>query len=173
VSAGTARRRAAFLDRDGVLNVDHGFVADPADFDWMEGAPEAIRYLNDAGYVTVVVTNQSGIGRGLYAEEAFHRLHRWIDDELRRFGARLDAVYHCPHLPDADVAAYRQVCECRKPKPGMLLDAIRDLDLDPASSFLLGDRQRDLDAAAAAGVAGHLLGDANVLDAVRAIVEAR
>lgn len=163
-------RRAAFLDRDGVLNVDHGFVCEPRDFEWVAGAREAIRYLNDAGYLTVVVTNQSGIGRGYYTEQQFRALHRWIDRCLRESGAHIDAVYFCPHLPDAALPMYRKECECRKPRPGMLHQAIRELDIDPAKSFLIGDKARDCEAASAAEVASHLFTDSNLLDFVRGIV---
>jgi D-glycero-D-manno-heptose 1,7-bisphosphate phosphatase len=165
-------RRAAFLDRDGVLNVDHGFVVRPRDFEWVEGAREAVRFLNDAGYLVVVVTNQSGIARRYFTESEFRALHRWIDERLRESSALIDAVYLCPHLPDAPVEAYRRDCECRKPRPGMLLQAIRELDIDPASSFLIGDRSRDCEAAAAAGIASYLFNGSNLLDFVRGIVSA-
>jgi D-glycero-D-manno-heptose 1,7-bisphosphate phosphatase len=165
-------RGAAFLDRDGVLNVDHGYVCKSRDFEWIAGAREAIRYLNDAGYLVVVVTNQSGIARGYYTEAEFRALHRWIDEHLRESGARVDAVYFCPHLPDAVLPVYRKECECRKPRPGLLLQAVRELDIDPASSFLIGDEARDCAAAAAAAVASHLFTSSDLLDFVRGIVAA-
>jgi D-glycero-D-manno-heptose 1,7-bisphosphate phosphatase len=163
-------RSAAFLDRDGVLNVDHGYVCKSRDFEWIAGAREAIRYLNDAGYLTVVVTNQSGIARGYHTEPEFRALHRWIDERLRDSGARIDAVYFCPHLPDAVLPMYRNECECRKPRPGMLLQAVRELDIDPASSFLIGDEASDCAAAAAAAIAYHSFTGSDLLDFVRGIV---
>jgi D-glycero-D-manno-heptose 1,7-bisphosphate phosphatase len=162
-------RSAAFLDRDGVLNVEHGYVCRSEDFGWIAGAREAIRYLNDAGYITVIVTNQSGIARGYYTEQDFRGLHRWIDERLRESGARIDAVYFCPHLPDAALPMYRKDCECRKPRPGMLLQAIRDLDIDPPRSFLIGDESRDCAAAPAAAVAFHLFSASDLLEFVREI----
>lgn len=163
-------RKAAFLDRDGVLNVDHGFVVLPRDFEWIDGAKDAIRYLNNAGYLTVVVTNQSGIARGYFTESDFWALHRWIDECLRESGAHLDAVYFCPHLPDAALPTFRIDCECRKPRAGMLFQAIRELDIDPASSFLIGDKPRDCEAAASAAVAAHLFDGSDLLHFVRGIV---
>jgi D-glycero-D-manno-heptose 1,7-bisphosphate phosphatase len=165
-------RGAAFLDRDGVLNVDHGYVCKSRDFEWIAGAREAIRYLNDAGYLVVVVTNQSGIARGYYTEAEFRALHRWIDERLRESEARIDAMYFCPHLPDAVLPVYRKECECRKPRPGLLLQAVRELDIDPASSFLIGDEARDCAAAAAAAVASYLFTGSDLLDFVRGIVPA-
>ena len=162
-------RRAVFLDRDGVLNVDRGYVFKSRDFEWIAGAQEAIRYLNDAGYLTVVVTNQSGIARGYYTEQEFLALHRWIDEHLRESGARIDAVYFCPHLPGAALPKYRKQCECRKPRPGMLLQAIHELDIDPASSFLIGNKKNDCAAADAAAVACHLFSGSDLLNFVRGI----
>lgn len=162
--------RAAFLDRDGVLNVDRGFVHKPQDFEWIPGAQAAIRKLNNAGYLTVVVTNQSGIARGYYTETQFRALHRWMNVRLQETGAHIDAVYFCPHLPDADKPRYRSECNCRKPKPGMLLRAIRELDIDPAQSFLIGDRASDCTAARAAGVAAHLFSGSDLLHSVNQIL---
>lgn len=166
-------RRAAFLDRDGVLNVDRGYVCNLRDFEWIGGAREAIRYLNDAGYLTVVVTNQSGIARGYYTELEFLALHRWIDERLRESGARIDAVYFCPHLSDAALLAYRRKCDCRKPRPGMVLQAVHELDIDPASSFLIGNSASDGAAAAAAEVPYHLFTGSDLLHFVRRIVDAQ
>jgi D-glycero-D-manno-heptose 1,7-bisphosphate phosphatase len=163
-------RSAAFLDRDGVLNVDRGFVWKSSQFDWITGAREAIRYLNDVGYLTVVVTNQSGIARGYYSERDFRALHRWIDESLHEFGAHIDAIYFCPHLPDALIPTYRNDCTCRKPRPGMLLQAVRELNIDPRTSFLVGDRQSDCAAAKAAAIACHLFTGTDLLDFVRRIV---
>lgn len=148
------RRPTAFLDRDGVLNRDHGYVHRSEDFEWLPGAREAIRHLNDAGYLAVVVSNQAGIARGLYAPADVERLHRWINTELAKVGAHVDAFYYCPHHPTEGKGEYRRVCDCRKPAAGMLLQAIREWPIDPTRSFMVGDKEIDMQAAAAAGIRG-------------------
>lgn len=149
---------AVLFDRDGVLNVDTGYLHRPEDWVWIEGAPEAVAAVKARGDKAIVVTNQSGIARGLYDEAALRRLHAWVDADLeRRAGVRFDAFYHCPYLPDAPVAAYAHPDHPdRKPNPGMLLRAIADHGLDPARCLMIGDRRSDLRAAAAAGVPARL-----------------
>jgi D-glycero-D-manno-heptose 1,7-bisphosphate phosphatase len=150
-------RKAAFLDRDGVLNVDHGYVHRVEDLQVIDGAPEAVRRLNDAGYLVIVVTNQSGIGRGYYDEAAMHAVHaRLVERFADQAGAHIDAFYHCPFHPDAPVERFRHPDHPdRKPNPGLVLRAIKDWDVDPAGSFLIGDKDSDLEAARRAGVVGH------------------
>ena len=145
-------RKAAFIDRDGVLNEERAFVHRIEDFEFVPGAIEALRGLQAAGYLLVVITNQSGIARGLYSEADFRALTVHLRERLHAAGIGLDAVEYCPHLPDAPVARYRVDCDCRKPKPGMLKRAIAALDIDPAASFLVGDRLSDVEAGRAAGV---------------------
>jgi D-glycero-D-manno-heptose 1,7-bisphosphate phosphatase len=145
-------RAAAFLDRDGVINVDHGYTSRRDQFEWVPGVLLASRRLHEAGYALVVVTNQSGIGRGFYAESDFEILSNWMRAEFAAAGAPLAGVYHCPHHPIDALGPYRTACDCRKPAPGMLLRAARELDLDLASSLMFGDRESDLQAAHAAGV---------------------
>ena len=135
----SGKRPAVFLDRDGVLNVDRGYVHRPEDFEWNLGAIDAVRAINTAGYLAVVVTNQSGIARQYYKEEDFRTLTQWMNSELAANGARLDAVYHCPHHAEGSDPKFALDCDCRKPKPGLLLRAIADLDIDPERSFLIGD----------------------------------
>ncbi|MGK7868414.1 D-glycero-alpha-D-manno-heptose-1,7-bisphosphate 7-phosphatase [Falsiroseomonas sp. E2-1-a20] len=149
-------RPAAFLDRDGVLIEDTGFPHDPARVRWIPGAARAVRRLNAAGMLVFVVTNQSGVARGFYPESQVHVLHGWMQGVLAREGARIDAFEHCPHHPEAPLPAFRRDCRRRKPRPGMLLDLMAAWPVDPARSFLVGDRETDLQAAAAAGIAGHL-----------------
>ncbi|MFN9805541.1 MAG: D-glycero-beta-D-manno-heptose 1,7-bisphosphate 7-phosphatase [Betaproteobacteria bacterium] len=146
------RRAAAFLDRDGVINIDHGYVSRREQFDWVPGVLPAATRLHRAGYALVVVTNQSGIGRGLYSEASFATLTGWMRDEFDAAGAPLAGVYYCPHHPVDAIAPYRIACDCRKPAPGMLLRAARELDLDLSRSLMFGDRESDLQAAQAAGV---------------------
>jgi len=145
-------RRAAFIDRDGVLNEERAFVHRIEDFALVPGAVEALLALQAAGYLLVVVTNQSGIARGLYSEADYLEFMAQVRERLQAVGVRLDAVEYCPHLADAPVERYRVACDCRKPKPGMLNRAIRALDIDPAASFLVGDRLSDIEAGRAAGV---------------------
>lgn len=145
-------RKAAFIDRDGVLNEERAFVHRTEDFVLLPGAVEALRLLQGAGYLLVVITNQSGIARGLYSEADYLALTEHMRARLQAEGISLDAVEHCPHLPDAPVEQYRRDCDCRKPKPGMIERAMERLDIDPAASFLVGDRLSDVQAGRAAGV---------------------
>ena len=150
-------RKAAFFDRDGVINVDHGYVHTPEAFVWIDGVKEAARRLHEAGYLLFIVTNQSGIARGMFPEETFLALDEKVRTEFAESGAPIERTYYCPHHPEARVARYRTVCNCRKPAPGLILDAIRDFDLDPAQCVMFGDSARDLDAALAAGVSARFL----------------
>ncbi len=148
------RRRAVLLDRDGVLNLDAGYTHRPEDFRFVPGAPEAVAWLNHAGWLAIVVTNQSGIGRGYYSEAEFHEFTRWIEAALAGHGARLDATYYCPHHPSEAKGAYCIRCGCRKPAPGMLRAALADFGLDARDCVMVGDRPSDLEAAAACGISG-------------------
>jgi D-glycero-D-manno-heptose 1,7-bisphosphate phosphatase len=153
-----ARRPAAFLDRDGVLNFDDGYVFRPEALRLVPGAAAAVRRLNAAGYLTVVVTNQSGVARGYFTEADMDAFHAHLVAALARDGARLDAIYSCPYHPEGIVERYRADHPDRKPGPGMILRAIADLDIDTDRSFLIGDRSSDIEAARRAGIPGHLFG---------------
>ena len=144
----------AFLDRDGVLNVDRGYVHRPEQLEFIPGAPEAVRILNDAGYRVVVVTNQSGIARGLYDEATLQQFHTHMRARLAKQGARIDAFYCCPHHPQGSVAKFAVVCGCRKPKTGLLEQAARDCPIDRSRSLMIGDKDDDVAAAAAFGIRG-------------------
>jgi len=149
---------AVFLDRDGVIIEDVHFLKSPSQLHILPGAARALRKLQGQFYV-IVVTNQSGIARGLLTEEELLEIHSELVRDLATEGAVLDALYYCPHLPEAPVLFYRQECDCRKPKPGMLLRAKRDWNIDMAHSFMVGDAPRDIEAGCAVGVKGILLGE--------------
>ena len=151
------KHRAVFLDRDGVINVDRHYLHRTDQFQFIAGVPQALQRLQQAGWKLVVVTNQSGIARGLYTEDDYQGLTRHMLALLADEDVTLDAVLHCPHLPDGNVPRYRTACECRKPAPGMLLQAARELDLDLARSVMVGDKGSDLQAGRSAGVARCLL----------------
>lgn len=150
------RRPAVFLDRDGVLNLDHGYVHAPHQVDWVRGAKQAVKLLNDAGRYVFVVTNQAGVAKGLYEEQAIGTLHRWMAEELAAEGAAIDDWRYCPFHPDGSVAAYCAMHPWRKPAPGMLLDLMERWPVERKGSFLVGDRLSDIEAAEAAGVPGYL-----------------
>lgn len=142
-------RAAIFLDRDGTLNVDKGYVHRIEDWEWIPGAIGAITALKKAGFLVIVITNQAGIARGYYNEADMNNLHTIINMELQRHGATIDGFYHCPYHPE--FGEIRE-CECRKPMPGMIYEAELDLDIDLDHSWLVGDKASDIQAGLAAGV---------------------
>lgn len=149
-------RRALFLDRDGVINHDGGWVGEQARFEWIPGAIDAMRDAADAGWHVFVVTNQSGIARGKYDEAQFAALSTWMIDRIRASGGNVDDLRYCPTHPEAPLEAYRRVDARRKPGPGMLQELITAWSLDPARCLLIGDQPTDLQAAAACGIAARL-----------------
>ena len=151
--------RGLILDRDGVINFDINFLHRIEDVVFVDGILELVRAAKAAGYVVVVATNQSGIGRGMYSEAQFHTLMDWIGAQFAAHGGAIDKVYFCPHHPTHAVGDYRRDCDCRKPKPGMFLQAIAEFGLDPAQCWTIGDNWRDVDAGANAGVANRVLID--------------
>lgn len=145
-------RRALFLDRDGVINVDHGYVHSPVQTNWMPGIFDLCCRAKSEGRLLIVVTNQAGIGRGYYSEQQFLEYTAWVHQVFSEQGAPLLATYYCPHHPEAGIGEYLAVCQCRKPQPAMLQTAMRDWCIDPTLSLMVGDKNSDLQAAQAAGV---------------------
>ena len=145
---------AVFFDRDGTLNVDVHYLHRVEDFQWMPGARDAVRYVNNLGYLAIIITNQSGVARGYYPEEDVQTVHDWMNTELAKNGAHLDALYYCPHLVGAKLAAYDRDCTCRKPKTGMVDAACTKYAIDRSASFLVGDSEKDILCAKDAGIMG-------------------
>ena len=150
-------RPAVFLDRDGTLNEDTGYVHRFEDFHWLAGAKDAIRRLNTAGVYVFVVTNQSGVARGLFDENAVTTLHTRVRQDLGTIGAWIDDFRYCPHHPEAGIGTYRRLCACRKPAPGMILDLMAHWPLDTAASVMVGDKPIDAEAGRAAGIAAEIV----------------
>lgn len=138
-------RKAVFLDRDGVINIDNAYVYKIADFTFCAGVFEALRHFQSLGYLLIIVSNQSGIARGYYTEKDFEKLTVWMLAEFLRAKINIDAVYYCPHSPE-------QECACRKPKSGMFKEAIQKFNIDVQGSWMLGDKASDIKAAHGAGI---------------------
>ncbi len=142
--------RAVFIDRDGTICRDVPYCSRPEDFELLPGVEEGIKLLNKSGFKVVVITNQSGIARGYFTEEMLARIHEKMSEDLAKGGARVDAIYYCPHLPDDN-------CECRKPKPTLLFRAASDLAIDIRQSYIIGDREMDIEMGRRAGCRAALL----------------
>lgn len=148
---------AIFIDRDGTINEDIGYLSSPDDLIIYPWAAEAIRLVNRSGFKAIVITNQSGIARGFYTEETLGVIHERLSRELAREGARVDAFYYCPHHPKIGDAHYRRDCECRKPRAGLLRQAARDHGIDLARSYVIGDKTSDINLATGVGAGGVLV----------------
>lgn len=148
------KNKAAFFDRDGTINEDVHYLYRPEDLRFIDGMPQFIRKWNDWGYKVIVVTNQAGIARGYYTEAEMRSLHRYMNDQLAEYGAHIDAFYFCPHHPD-----FTGQCQCRKPRPGMIEDAIREFDLDPTQCILFGDKPWDVEAGERCRISSYLTSD--------------
>ena len=149
-------RRAIFLDRDGVINEDLGYVGKREDFHFLPGVFEALQYFQKLGFLLIIVTNQSGIARGYYTVQDFLSLSEWMKEELRKRDITITDIFYCPHHPEDG-------CECRKPKPGMILEAAKRYDIDLSASWMIGDKPSDIEAAKNAGIPHTILLDDNTL----------
>jgi D-glycero-D-manno-heptose 1,7-bisphosphate phosphatase len=156
------RRPAVFFDRDGVLNHDSGYIFEASKLKWIDGAREAVKAVNDAGYFAFVVSNQSGVARGLYQESDVQALHRWMADDMAGMGAHIDAFEYCPDHPEGAIERYRRVSDRRKPGPGMITDLLGRYPVNVDHSVLIGDKADDLEAARAAGLQGYLFSGGNL-----------
>ena len=163
-------RKTVFFDRDGVLNVERNYLYKIEEFQWQTDAVAAIKLLQAQDYRIIVVTNQSGVARGYYNEADVSKLHNYMQSQLALQQTRIDAFYYCPHLPDASRAEYAQECDCRKPGPGMILKAMQEHEVLKEQSFLIGDKESDLQAAQAAGIRGYLYQQGSLLEFVKNVL---
>lgn len=162
---GLLQRPAVFFDRDGVLNEDLGYVHKPEDYIWIPGAIETIKRLKHKGYAIFIITNQSGVARGYFSEKDVRDLHHWINDELfQKYDVQIDSFYYCPHHPTAGLDSYKVFCECRKPRPGLINQALFEFNIARKSSYFIGDKDTDMEAAASAGIRGYQFNSGNLLD---------
>ena len=145
-------KRAVFIDRDGTISEEVGYINHPSRFRVFAYAAAAIKHLNDNGWLAIVVTNQAGVARGYFSEDMIQTVHAEMTQEIESAGARLDAIYYCAHHPSVGEAPYRFDCDCRKPKPGLISRAARDFEIDLAGSWMVGDRYSDVELARNAGV---------------------
>lgn len=161
--------KAIFLDRDGTINVEKNYLYKIEDFEFLPGVVEALKRLQNAGFLLIVITNQSGIGRGYYSEKDFTLLNDWMVSTLKGLSITINAVYYCPHLPDAKILKYRKDCECRKPKLGMYYQAINDLELDLSKCYAIGDKIRDCAICEGTGCKGILIGTNEKQEIIEAV----
>ena len=149
--------KALFLDRDGVINIDHGYVYQKEDFEFVDGIFDLCRLAIAKGYQIFVITNQAGIASGYYSIEDFNQLTTWMVNEFAKQGIKITQVYYCPHHPNRGDNQYVQICQCRKPAPGMIIQAQQDHTIDLSASIFVGDKMSDMQAAEAAGVKHKIL----------------
>lgn len=162
--------KAVFLDRDGTINIEKDYVYKIEDFEFIDGVVEALRMLRSLGYKLIVVTNQSGIARGYYSEKDFFRLNDWMKNTLSNQGVKIDAVYYCPHHPNAKIEKYKINCKCRKPQLALYEKAASDFDIDFSKSIAIGDKIRDCSICNVYHCKGILIGtneDKNIIEAVK------
>lgn len=159
--------KAVLFDRDGTLNVDVNYLYKREDFRWLPEVPEALAWLQQQGYDIYVITNQSGIARGYFQLQDMLNLHQYMNEELQKFGVQIKKFYYCPHLPDGKVKEYAVDCECRKPKPGLVLKCLQENNLRAENCIMIGDKPRDVECGEAAGVRSYLYSGGSMLDFVK------
>ena len=165
--------KAIFLDRDGTINVEKHYLYRQEDFEFLPGAVNALKLLQDAGYLLIIITNQSGIARGYYSEEDFLQLNQWMIDTLKGQGVLITDVYYCPHLQNATIEKYRKNCDCRKPKLGLFEEAIYDYDINLADSYAIGDKIRDCAICEETACHGFLTGNNERPDIIEEVKEGK
>ncbi|MBD0324857.1 MAG: HAD family hydrolase [Pyrinomonadaceae bacterium] len=151
------KRRAVFMDRDGTISEEVGYVNHPTRYRVFPYSAEAVRQLNEAGWLAILITNQAGVARGYFTEEMIDSVHRVLKSELEKGGARLDAIYYCAHHPTVGQPPYRLACDCRKPRPGLITQAAAALDINLSESWMVGDRYSDIELARNAGTRSALV----------------
>ena len=162
--------KAVFLDRDGTINIDKAYLSRIEDFEYIPGVIEGLRMLQDAGFILIIVTNQSGIARGYYSKEDFLELNEWMLSDLKKKGIKIAKVYYCPHHPNGKIEKYKMDCNCRKPKLGMYEKAIKDFDIDLSQSYSIGDKIRDSAICENTSCRGYLISSLekeNIVDGVK------
>lgn len=163
--------KAIFLDRDGTINIEKNYLYKIEEFEFLPGVIEALQKFQKLGYLLIIVTNQSGIARGYYTEEDFQKLNIWMIETLKKHGIDIAKVYYCSHLPDAQIEAYRKVCNCRKPALGMFEQAIAEFEIDLSQSYAIGDKLRDLEICKRTECRGYLVGLSENLDIISKVRE--
>lgn len=163
------RQKAVFLDRDGTINRDKEYLYQIEDFEILPGVIEGLHFLQEAGYLLIVVTNQSGIARGYYTEQNFQTLNAWMIRTFKEKGIQISSVYYCPHLPDALMPAYRKNCRCRKPGIELYERAVKEFYIDLSKSYVVGDRIRDCSICAKTDCRGFLIGENEELAVIEAV----
>lgn len=162
--------KSVFLDRDGTINVEKAYLSKVEEFEYLPGVIEGLRMLQDAGFILIIVTNQSGIARGYYSEDDFLKLNEWMLSNLRKKGIKIAKVYYCPHHPNGKIEKYKMDCNCRKPKLGMYAKAVEDFDIDLTWSFAIGDKIRDLAICEKTSCRGYLISnleEENIVDGAK------
>lgn len=165
--------KAIFLDRDGTINKDTGYVSQIKEFEFLPGVVEALKILNDLGFLLIIITNQSGIARGFYSENDFVKLDNWMRSELLKHGIRISKTYYCPHLSISNIPKYRKACQCRKPKTGLFEQAIREFNIDLKNSFVIGDHMRDCELARKNKCYGMLVGNTEDLRIIKKVSDGK